>query len=52
MFLVEDRGKNMLSVGPTKSGQNQSQKSRYGCRSLFTQSIKALKLMKEDLQLD
>ena len=51
MFLVEDRGKNMLSEGPTKSGLN-SEKSRYGCRSLFTQSIKALKLMKEDLQLD
>ena len=41
----------MLSVGPTKCGLN-SQKSRQGCRSLFTQSIKALKLMKENLQLD
>ena len=43
--------KNMLSVEPTKSGLN-SQKSRYSCRSLFTQSIKVLKLMKQYLQVD
>ena len=43
--------KNMLSVEPTKSGANR-QKSRYSCRSLFTQSIKVLKLMKENLQHD